>query len=71
MSTLVKINKLKQWRKPAKYRTVVAHGPKGIYQVDLIHLYPLWTKIFNHQRKYQYGLYNYAVMCVWMYTVDM
>jgi hypothetical protein len=68
MSTLLKINKLKQWRKPAKYMTIVAYGPKGIYQVDLIHLYPLWTKIFNIQRKQQCGLYDYAVVCVDVYS---
>jgi hypothetical protein len=68
MSTLLKINKLKQWRKPAKCRTIVAHGPKGIYQVDIMHLYPLWTKLFNIQRKQQYRLNDYAVVCVDVYS---
>jgi hypothetical protein len=68
MSVLVKINKLKQWKNPRKYRTVVAYGPKGIYQIDIMHLYAVWNKLFNINRKLQYGLYDYAVVCVDVYS---
>jgi hypothetical protein len=47
MSTLVKINKLKQMKRPRKYRSIVAYGPKSIYQIDIMRLYPLWNKVFN------------------------
>jgi hypothetical protein len=68
MSTLVKINKLKQWRKPHKYRSIVAYGPKGIYQIDIMHIYPLWNNVFNIICKREYGLYDYAVVCVDVYS---
>jgi hypothetical protein len=68
MSTLVKINKLKQWKRPHKFRKIVAYGPKGIYQIDIMHLYPLWNKVFDIRGKLQYGLYDYAVVCVDLYS---
>jgi hypothetical protein len=68
VSTLVKINKLKQWRRPHKFRSIVSYGPTGIYQIDIMHLYPLWNKIFNIIRKCEYGLYDYAVVCVDVYS---
>jgi hypothetical protein len=64
----VKINKLKQWRKPIKYRSIVAFNPRGIYQVDIMHLYPLWTKVFSDQDKTKYELNNYPLVCVDVYS---
>jgi hypothetical protein len=68
MSTLLRINKLQQWKKPHKYRTIVAYGPKGIYQVDMMHLYPLWDKIFTNQDKINYRIKDYALVCVDVYS---
>jgi hypothetical protein len=68
MSKKIVLNKLKQWRRPHKYRTIVAYGPKGIYQIDIMHLYPLWLKMFNYTSKQQYGLNDYAVVCVDVYS---
>jgi hypothetical protein len=68
MTTLVRLNKLKQWKNPHKYRTVVAYGPKGIYQVDMMHLYPLRSKIFTDQQKTSYGINDYALVCVDVYS---
>jgi hypothetical protein len=68
MSTIVTLNKLKQWKNPHKYRSVVAYGPKGIYQVDMMHLYPLWEKVFSNQQKSSYGINDYALVCVDIYS---
>jgi hypothetical protein len=51
MTTLVNLSRLKQWKNPHKYRTVVASGPKGIYQVDMMHLYPLGIRYLPMKRR--------------------
>jgi hypothetical protein len=68
MTTLVTFNKLRQWRRPNKFRLIVAYGPKGIYQVDMMHLYPLWDKIFTSQQKSNYKINDYALVCVDVYS---
>jgi hypothetical protein len=68
MSILVNLNKLRQWKNLRKYRTIVAYGPKGIYQVDMMHLYPLWDKIFTSQQKSNYRINDYALVCVDVYS---
>jgi hypothetical protein len=68
MTTLVTFNKLSQWKKPREYRLIVAHGPKGIYQIDMMHLYPLWDKIFTSQQKSNYKINDYALVCVDVYS---
>jgi hypothetical protein len=68
MTTLKSFNKLKQWKKPHKYRSIVAYGPKGIYRVDMMHLYTLWDKIFASQQKSTYSINGYALVCVDVYS---
>jgi hypothetical protein len=68
MSTILNLYKLKQWRRPHKYRSIVAFGPRGIYQVDMMHLYPLWDLIFNEQEKINYRIKDYALVCVDVYS---
>jgi hypothetical protein len=64
----VQLYKLKQWRRPYRYRTIVAFGPRGIYQVDMMHLYALWDLIFNEQEKQYYKIKPYAIVCVDVYS---
>jgi hypothetical protein len=67
MSNIV-LNRIKQWRRPHKYRSIIAYNPKGIYQIDMMHLYPLWSKMFNKVSRQDYGLNNYAIVCVDVYS---
>jgi hypothetical protein len=68
MSVQVSLNKLSQWKRPHKFRSVIAYGPKGIYQVDIMNLYPLWDKIFTSQQKSNYKINDYAFVCVDVYS---
>jgi hypothetical protein len=68
MSKKLVFNKLNQWKRPQKFRSIVAYGPKGIYQVDMIHLYPLWVRIFCNQDKINYRIKDYALVCVNVYS---
>jgi hypothetical protein len=67
MSGIV-LNKLPQWKRPREYRSIVAFNPRGIYQVDSMHLYPLWDKIFSSQQKSNYKINDYALVCVDVYS---
>jgi hypothetical protein len=67
MSNIV-LNRIKQWRRPQKYRSIVAYNPKGIYQIDMMHLYLLWSKMFNYVSRQEYGLNEYAIVCVDVYS---
>jgi hypothetical protein len=64
----LQLYKLKQWRRPYKYRSIVAFGPRGIYQVDMMHPYPFWDIIFNEQEKINYRIKDYALVCVDVYS---
>jgi hypothetical protein len=64
----IKLNKLPQWKKPHKYRSIVAFNPRGIYQVDSMHLYPLWVKLFTSQQRSDYNINDYALVCVDVYS---
>jgi hypothetical protein len=67
MSNLV-LYKLKQWKRPRKYRSIVAFNPRGIYQVDMMHLYALWNLIFNQEEMEYYKIKPYAIVCVDVYS---
>jgi hypothetical protein len=64
----VELFKLKQWKNPREYRSIVAYHPTGIYQVDIMAVYPLWTKIFSDQERVKYEVNDYAVVCVDVYS---
>jgi hypothetical protein len=64
----IELNKFKQWKRPHKYRSIVAFGPRGIYQVDMMHLYPLWDNIFNQKEKINYRIKDYVLVCVDVYS---
>jgi hypothetical protein len=68
MSIEVSLNRIKQWKRPHKFRSVIAYEPRGIYQVDIMHLYPLWDKIFTSQQKSNYKINDYALVCVDVYS---
>jgi hypothetical protein len=68
MSTIVNLYKLKQWRRPKKYRSIFAFNPRGIYQVDMMHLYSLWDLIFSQEEKDYYKIKPYALVCVDVYS---
>jgi len=59
---------LKQWRRPRQYRSIIAHKPQGIYQVDIMYLSPLWNRIFNTMFKQQHQIADYALVCVDVYS---
>jgi hypothetical protein len=59
---------LKQWRRPKEYRSIIAYNPRGIYQVDIMYLSPLWNRIFNTIFKQQYQIVDYALVCVDVYS---
>jgi hypothetical protein len=59
---------LKQWRRPRKFRSIIAFNPGGIYQVDIMYLKQLWDYIYSQELRQQYRLNDYAVVCVDVYS---
>jgi hypothetical protein len=59
---------LKQWRRPRGYRSIIAHRIRGIYQVDIMDLRPLWNRIFDPALRSQYNILNYALVSVDVYS---
>jgi hypothetical protein len=59
---------LKHWRRPRVYRSIIAHKPRGIYQMDIMYLSPLWNRIFNTTFKQQYQIVDYALVSVDVYS---
>jgi hypothetical protein len=61
---------LKEWRYPRKYRSIIAYNPLGIFQSDIIELYPLWDKIFgvDTQLRQELNPDNYGLICVDVYS---
>jgi hypothetical protein len=61
---------LKEWRYPRKYRSIIAYNPLGIFQSDIIELYPLWDKIFgvDSQLRQEINPDNYGLICVDVYS---
>jgi hypothetical protein len=37
--------RLKEWRRPRKFRTVNGHYPRNIYQIDIAHFYTFFEKL--------------------------
>lgn len=61
---------LKEWRYPRRYRSVIAYNPLGIYQCDIIELYPLWDKLFGFDTELRQTLKpdNYGLITVDVYS---
>jgi hypothetical protein len=56
---------LQEWRYPRTYRTIFAKEPRGIFQADVMELYPLWYKIFDeYERNTLYRPKDYALVCI-------
>jgi transposase InsO family protein len=56
---------LREWRYPKTYRTVFAKEPRGIFQADVMELYPLWYNIFHeYERNTLYRPKDYALVCI-------
>jgi hypothetical protein len=52
--------RLKEWRRPRKFRTVSGHYPRNIYQIDIAHFYTFFEKLqipttVNIKKPYPYG----------------
>jgi hypothetical protein len=55
----------REWRYPRTYRTIFAEEPRGIFQADVMELYPLWNKIFDeYERNTLYRPKDYALVCI-------
>jgi hypothetical protein len=56
---------LQEWRYPRTYRTIFAKEPGGIFQADVMELYPLWYKIFDeYERNTLYRPKDYALLYI-------
>jgi transposase InsO family protein len=56
---------LQEWRYPRTYRTIFAKEPRGIFQADVMELYPLWRKIYDeYERNTLYRPKDYALVCI-------
>jgi transposase InsO family protein len=56
---------LREWRYPRTYRTIFAKEPRGIFQADVMELYPLWNHIFHESEIYtKYRSKDYALVCI-------
>jgi hypothetical protein len=56
---------LQEWRYPRTYRTIFTEEPRGIFQADVMELYPLWYKIFDeYERNTLYRPKDYALVCI-------
>jgi transposase InsO family protein len=54
----------REWRYPRTYRTIYAKEPGGIFQADVMVLYPLWNRIFDEEERKKYRPKDYALVCV-------
>jgi transposase InsO family protein len=69
---------IQEWRYPRTYRTIYAKEPGGIFQADVMELYPLWNRIFNEYELYAlYRPKDYTFVCidvfsryVWAVAID-
>lgn len=68
---------LREWRYPRTYRTIYAKEPGGIFQADVMVLYPLWNRIFDEEERKKYRPKDYALVCidvfsryVWAVAID-
>jgi hypothetical protein len=60
---------LREWRYPRTYRTIFAKEPRGIYQADVMELYPLWNSIFDeYERNTKYRPKDFALVCIDIYS---
>jgi hypothetical protein len=60
---------LREWKYPRTYRTIYAREPRGIFQMDVMELYPLWRRIFDeYEQNLLYRLKNYALVCIEVYS---
>jgi hypothetical protein len=56
---------LREWRYPRTYRTIFAKELRGIFQADVMELYPLWNKIFDeYERNTLYRPKDFALVCI-------
>jgi hypothetical protein len=56
---------LQEWRYPRTYRTTFAKEPRGIFQADVMELYPLWRKIYDeYERNTLYRPKDYALVYI-------
>jgi hypothetical protein len=68
-NTTLKPLALKEWRYPKTYRTIYAKEPRGIFQADVMELYPLWFRIFNkYELNVLYRPKDYAFVCIDVYS---
>jgi hypothetical protein len=68
MSTNSGLNKIKQWRRPRVYRTTYVYGAREIYQIEIMDLYSLWSKICTPEKIEDYELRPFALVCVHVYS---
>jgi hypothetical protein len=60
---------LREWKYPRTYRTIFAREPRGIYQADVMELYPLWNSIFDEYQRYtKYRPKDFALVCIDIYS---
>jgi transposase InsO family protein len=59
---------LREWRYPRTYRTIYAKEPGGIFQADVMELYPLWSRIFAEKEREKYRPKDYAFVCIDVYS---
>jgi hypothetical protein len=60
---------LQELRYTKTYRTVYAKEPRGIFQADVMELYPLWDRIYDeHEKNVLYRPKDYASVCIDIYS---